>query len=175
MTAPDDPQAELALWLDRFKQLRLGDETWAYHTFADLIDRHGAFYPPAPWPAGQHPQRTNQCFAAAHEWADRMGWTYVEGLALVPGSMFPVFGHAWCLTPSGTVADPAIPDGWAAGYLGVPFSTRFRHTLRETRPGTALVTAGPLELGRPYYGPNTTILREGLPPGALAPGAEHAH
>ncbi|MET9109589.1 hypothetical protein [Streptomyces zhihengii] len=167
MTA-DHAAAWLARDAEMLRTLALGDDTWTYQNPADLVLTHGTFWTPSPWPRAQHPERHGECFAAAHEWADREGWTYVEGLVLlpdVPPGMPHVFDHAWCLTADETIADPAIPDGWAAGYLGVPYTRAFRHALQE-RAGTALVTAGPFTR-LPLTGYNTEILRHGLPPGAL--------
>ncbi|MGW7100453.1 hypothetical protein [Streptomyces sp. NPDC054838] len=180
MTARDIRE-ELEAGRRLLEQLPVGgsDGTWAHRSFAHLLGAHGVFYPPAPWPAGQHPGRMGQCFAAAHEWADRMGWTYAEGLALLAEPPFPglppTIEHAWCLTADGTVADPAVPDGWTIGYLGLPFSTAFRQNLRDARPGAAIITQSLSGDGCRYIFENTAILREGLPLGALYLPEGHDH
>ncbi|MEU7322610.1 hypothetical protein AB0465_37590 [Streptomyces griseoviridis] len=140
------------------------DRSWRHPTFADLVLEHGLWYAPAPWPAEHAWMPTpGRCFEAAHTWADREGWTYVEGYALVPGT-WPTAAveHAWCLTDTGRVADPALPDGFATAYLGVPLSHSFRAARPEGRD--AVLTTG----SNMMLGPNTVVLRSGLPPGALA-------
>lgn len=110
-------QRELTDGLQPFRQLTL-DPPWRHPTFADLVLEHGRWYPPAPWPARQERTHTpGRGFAATHTWADRAGWTYVEGYALVPGSwLIAAIEHAWCLTGTGALADPALPDGFATAY-----------------------------------------------------------
>jgi hypothetical protein len=151
-------ERQLLEGVERERQLEIGKEGWAYRSVAELVLDHGRFFAPARWPLDEHPGREGDCFAAAHEWADRTGWTYVEGSVLAPDSLFSVSDHAWCLTPEGEVADPALPDGIAAAYLGVPYTDAFRRSFPE-RHGDALVTfARNLLLGC-----NLTVLREGLP------------
>ncbi|MFI2790593.1 hypothetical protein [Kitasatospora sp. NPDC018614] len=140
---------------------------WAYPTFADLVLAHGRLYAPTPWPGG--PQRPGQCFAAAHALADREGWTYCEGFALVPSSAGPVphgaAEHAWCLTDDGRVADPALPDGYAALYWGLPLTEEFRAEHRQARGDDAVLTYGT----DPFRAQLNEVLRTELPPTALAP------
>ncbi|MFD4576754.1 hypothetical protein ACFWNK_30860 [Streptomyces sp. NPDC058417] len=155
-------QSELRDSLQLFRQLAL-DTTWRYPTFADLVIEHGRWYAPAPWPSA-HPwnHTPGRCFEAAHTWADREGWTYVEGYALVPGTWpTAAIEHAWCLTDHGDIADPALPDGFATIYLGVPLS----HAFRTARPDghDAVLTVG----SNIMLGANTEVLRTGLPPHAL--------
>ncbi|MEU3290469.1 hypothetical protein [Streptomyces longwoodensis] len=140
------------------------DRSWTHPSFADLILTHGRDFDPAPWPVGAHPQRTGDCFTAAHEWAERAGWTYCEGYALSGDAIIGAFEHAWCLTPDGRVADPAIPDGWVLAYCGLPLTDTF---IRAQDRGESPVITIPRD---PYVGPNTAILRDGLPPDALAAG-----
>lgn len=163
MIVPLDPASPLEQALSLQRALRLGADGWAFPSVADLLAKHGVRFRPSPWPGGEHPGRVGECFAAAHEWADRMGWTYVEGLVHVPAAaLWPVFDHAWCLTEDGSVADPALPDGLAAGYVGVPYSEAFRRE-QSGRRGDALITFGRVALGA-----NTSVLRDGLPAGAVA-------
>lgn len=140
---------------------------WAYPTFADLVLAHGRLYAPGPWPGG--PQRPGQCFAAAHALADREGWTYCEGFALVPSSDGHVphgtAEHAWCLTADGRVADPALPDGFADLYWGLPLSETFRAEHRQVRGDDAVLTYGT----HPFRAQLNEALRTELAPTALAP------
>ncbi|WP_240152152.1 DUF6283 family protein [Streptomyces mobaraensis] len=140
---------------------------WRYPTFADLVLAHGRLYAPAPWPGG--PQRPGQCFAAAHALADREGWTYCEGFALLPSSAGPVpYGaveHAWCLTDEGRVADPALPDGYAALYWGLPLAEAFRAEHRRARGDNAVLTYGT----DPFRTQLNEVLRTELPATALVP------
>ncbi|MFD9398226.1 hypothetical protein ACFWA4_05330 [Streptomyces sp. NPDC060011] len=154
------PEAqELAKWLALYGQLRVGDASWAYRSFADLVAEHGRFYPSAPWPQPD-PPRPGQCFRAASEWADRAGWTYVEGFVLAPPvAPFTVFEHAWCLTQEGRVADPALPDGMATGYVGIPVSCAFRREQQGIRGTHAVFTSDPIN---PLAGVNEEVLRSGL-------------
>ncbi|GGN46657.1 hypothetical protein [Streptomyces fuscichromogenes] len=135
---------------------------WAYPTFAGLVLTHGRDFAPASWTAGTHPRRTGECFAAAHEWADREGWAYCEGYALAADPVIGAFEHAWCLTPDGRVADPAIPDGWVLAYRGLPLTASF---LRAQGRGDAAVITLPRDM---LVGPNAAVLRDGLPSDALA-------
>lgn len=163
---PDAAAVEtLQTWIDRYRQVPLGDETWAYASFADLVARHGQSYEPAPWLMDE-PQKPGQCFAASRRRAEEAGWTYVEGFVLVPSVVpFICFEHAWCLTPEGLVVDPAVADGLATAYVGVPLTDRFCSEQRELRQTDAVLAFDPLS---PLAGANTLILRDGLPPYALA-------
>ncbi|MGW2657026.1 hypothetical protein ACWC1D_25640 [Streptomyces sp. NPDC001478] len=164
---PEDPQNELSQWLNKYGQLRVGDETWAYRSFADMVAEHGSFFAPAPWPM-RHPQTPGRCFAAASEWSDRTGWAYAEGYVLVPSAVpFTVFEHAWCLTDEGKVADPALPDGLASGYLGIPITGKFRCEQQRSRNTKAVFVSDPIN---PLAGVNEKIFLTGLPPWALATG-----
>ncbi|MFJ2397353.1 hypothetical protein ACIOTI_31945 [Streptomyces sp. NPDC087843] len=145
----------------------MGDTSWSYRCFADLVADHGRFYRPALWPMTD-PHQPGCCFRAASEWADRAGWTYVEGFALVPSAApFVVFDHAWCLTQQGQVADPALPDGMATGYLGIALDAGFRREQQRTRATDAVFVSDP---SNPLAGVNEQILRSGLPKGALDTG-----
>lgn len=156
----DGPQAqEFTKWLALYGQLQVGDASWAHRSFADLVAEQGRYYPPAPWPQPD-PPRPGQCFRAASEWADRAGWTYVEGFALAPtAAPFTVFEHAWCVTQDGQVADPALPDGMVTGYVGIPVDSAFRHEQQGKRGTHAVFTSDPLN---PLAGLNEDILRNGL-------------
>lgn len=160
--SPPPPSAYLSDTVAAYRALRSGDDSWVYPSVADLVAEHGVFYAPSPWLAGKHPARTGYCFAAAQEWAEQEGWTYVEGYVLSPSAMpFIVFDHAWCLTPAGQVADPALPNGLATHYFGVPYTDAFRREQTDRR-GDALITFG----HKPFLGVNSRVLRDGLPPGA---------
>ncbi|MFD7972970.1 hypothetical protein [Streptomyces clavifer] len=159
---------ELTEWVDKYRQLRIGDSSWVHRSFADLVAEHGSFFPPARWPLND-PQQPGHCFKAAREYAERTGWAYVEGFALVPSLVpFSAFEHAWCLTDEGLVADPALPDGLAAGYYGVPLSDDFRREQQHLRKTDAVFTSDP---SNPLAGYNDLVLRTGLPHHALAPSA----
>ncbi|MEU2042753.1 hypothetical protein [Nocardia niwae] len=162
-------EAMLTAWIEAYQQLRIGDSSWSYRSFGDLLAAHGQFFFPDRWPsATPHPRRARQCFHAANEWADRNGWTYVEGLVYVPAAAPHeiVDDHAWCLTADGSVADPALPDGAAAGYIGIPITAEFRHNQRRARGTDAVFTADP---ANPFAGHvNEAILRHGLPADAVA-------
>ncbi|KUN35726.1 hypothetical protein AQJ30_23850 [Streptomyces longwoodensis] len=160
-----DPQEELTQWLARYRQLRVGDDTWAHPSFADLVIAYGLFFEPAPW-LKRGPQRPGQCFAAASHWSDEKGWAYVEGFAAAPAAApFTVFEHAWCVTDEGDVADPALPDGVATGYFGIPLNSDFRREQQRVRATKAVFTSDP---SNPLAGYNERILQQGLPRGALA-------
>ncbi|MFK0154170.1 hypothetical protein ACIQVK_19115 [Streptomyces sp. NPDC090493] len=163
---------------DMVRQLRTGldfyrplasdrSRDWVYPTFSDVVLAHGRLYAPAPWPGGS--QRPGQCFAAAHALADREGWTYCEGFVLVPSSAGPVphgaAEHAWCLTDDGQVADPALPDGYAALYWGLPLTEEFRAAHRRVRGDDAVLTYGI----HPFRAQLNEVLRTALPSTALAP------
>ncbi|MFF4661346.1 hypothetical protein [Streptomyces sp. NPDC001381] len=62
------------------------------------------------------------------------------------------------------MAEPAIPDGWVLAYSGLPLADTF---IRAQNRGDHLVITVPRDT---YTGPNTTVLRDGLPPDALAVG-----
>ncbi|MFI9825270.1 hypothetical protein ACIHFC_33260 [Streptomyces sp. NPDC052013] len=159
------PLEELTKWLELYRQLRVGDDTWAHRSFADLVTAYGSFFNPAPW-LERGPQRPGHCFAAASHWADEKGWAYVEGFAVTPSNaVFTVFEHAWCLTDEGDVADPALPDGVATGYIGIPLSSSFRREQQRLRATKAVFTSDP---SNPLAGFNEQILRQGLPRHALA-------
>ncbi|MEV0504377.1 hypothetical protein AB0I84_43255, partial [Streptomyces spectabilis] len=137
------------------------DAAWIHPSFADLILAHGRWYAPAPWPGGT--QRPGRCFAAAHEQADKRGWTYCGGYALSTDPLIGAFEHAWCLTPTGQAADPAIPDGHVRVYAGLPLTDTFRRA--QQRGADAVLT-----FGHDWrLQPNTAVLRDGLPSNALAP------
>ncbi|MFD7961192.1 hypothetical protein ACFV5J_10335 [Streptomyces zaomyceticus] len=139
----------------------MGDETWAFRSFADLVAEHGSFFAPAPWPADVSAS-PGQCFAAASHWSDEVGWLYVEGFVLVPSAApFTVFEHAWCLTDEGKVADPALPDHTASGYLGIPLTYDFRCEQQRIRQTNAVFVSDPVN---PLAGVNEQILKTGLPP-----------
>ncbi|MET9122271.1 hypothetical protein [Streptomyces sp. NPDC004528] len=158
---------ELTKWLGIYGQLTVGDMSWSYRSFADLVADHGRFYRPAPW-SMTDPHQPGHCFRAAREWADRTGWTYVEGFALVPSAPpFTVIEHAWCLTHEGYIADPALPDGTATGYLGVPLDAAFRRGQQRSRGTDAVFVSDP---SNPLAGINEQILRSGLPEHALHAG-----
>ncbi len=150
--------AELRAWLQLLRTTP-HFPGWAHPTFADLVLTHGRIYPPSPWGGGE--QFPRRCYEAAHRLADERGWTYCEGYALVP-SCAPFIGieHAWCLDDQGRVADPALPDGYATIYWGLPLTTAFRQG--EGRGHNAVLTIGP----DVFQGPGR-VLREGLPPGSL--------
>lgn len=59
------------------------------------------------------------------------------------------------------MADPACPDGWVLAYRGLPLTDEFRRA--QNPDGTAVLTHGRDLL----TGPNTAVLRDGLPPDAL--------
>ncbi|MFE6946655.1 hypothetical protein [Streptomyces chartreusis] len=168
LRASDDPQQplqELTSWLDRYRQLRIGHDTWAHRSFADLVAAYGSFFDPAPW-LERGPQTPGQCFAAASHWADEEGWAYVEGFAIAPSAApFTVFEHAWCVTDKGDVADPALPDGVVTGYFGIPLNSDFRREQQRLRATKAVFTSDP---SNPLAGFNDQILRQGLPRHALA-------
>ncbi|MEU3855516.1 hypothetical protein [Streptomyces sp. NPDC029554] len=136
------------------------DSSYIHPTFAHLVLTHGRGYAPAPWPTGVHP-RSGECFAAAHSWASRRGWTYCEGYALAAEPVIGVFEHAWCLTADGRVADPTLPDGWVVAYRGLALSESFIRA--HDRGDDAVITFG----RNLSAGPNTAVLRDGLPPEAL--------
>ncbi|MFF2228927.1 hypothetical protein ACFVV7_37040 [Streptomyces globisporus] len=175
--AAADPRPLRGIDAGTVRQLRAGLEFyrplapdtfrhWAYPTFADLVLAHGRLYAPAPWPGGI--QRPGECFAAAHALADRTGWTYCEGFALIPSSAGPVphgvGEHAWCLTTDGQVADPALPDGYAALYWGLPLAEDFRAEHRQVRGDDAVLTYG----RDPLRTQLNEVLAAELPSSALA-------
>lgn len=159
-SGPAAEAEDLRATLEGLRALVL-DPSFTHPSFADLVLTHGSDYAPAPWPAGAHPQRMGDCFAAAQEWADREGWTYCEGHALTDDPLLGAIEHAWCLTPDGRVADPAAPDGRILAYRGLPLTDAYRRA--QNRDGTAVITYGRDLL----TGPNTAVLRDGLPPDAL--------
>ncbi|WP_030237983.1 hypothetical protein [Streptomyces sp. NRRL S-350] len=165
--AADEAEQKLRHWVDTYAQLHSGDESWRFRSFAALVAAFGVLYHPAPWPADQPRGRLGRCFEEASKYADATGATYVEGFVLVPDAplMFPVFEHAWCLTPQGTVADTTIPDGGAVLYLGLPLHAAFRRTAQARRRTWAVLTYDTDNL---LAGVNDVVLKAGLPPGALA-------
>jgi hypothetical protein len=175
---PTHPRPPEGVDVDTVRRLRAGldfylplasdtSRDWHYPTFADLVLTHGHLYAPAPWPGG--PQRPGQYFAAAHALADRKGWTYCEGFALVPSSAGSVphgaAEHAWCLTNDGRVADPALPDGYATLYWGLPLAEAFRAEHRQARGDDAVLTYGT----NPFRAQLNKVLRTELPATALVP------
>src|SRR5690349_19717917 len=134
---------ELTEWLDKYQQLRIGDSSWTYRSFAGLVAAHGTFYPPAPWPLTE-PQIPGQCFKAARQCAELTGWAYAEGFVLAAAvAPFSAFEHAWCITSDGTVADAALPDGFAEGYFGNALSHGFRREQQKQRDTDAVFTSDP--------------------------------
>ncbi|MFD3970212.1 DUF6283 family protein [Streptomyces cyaneofuscatus] len=73
--------------------------------------------------------------------------------------------HAWCLTGEGQVADPALPDGHAALYWGLPLAETFRAEHRRTRGDDAVLTYGT----DPSRAQLNEVLRAELPATALSP------
>jgi hypothetical protein len=165
--APTGATGHLHAELQQLRTLVL-DPSYRHPTFADLVLERGRDYTPAPWPAGAHPQLMGDCFAAAHEWAQTQGWTYCEGYALSADVLIGAYEHAWCLTPDGRVADPAVPDGWVLAYRGLPLTASF---IRAQGRGDHPAITIPRGLAP---GPNTDVLRDGLPPDALASSAPFA-
>ncbi|MFJ4623643.1 hypothetical protein [Streptomyces sp. NPDC088812] len=75
---PATAAGRLRTALEQLRALAL-DRSFTHPAFADLVLTHGRDHAPAPWRAGAHPGRAGDCFAAAHEWADREGWTAPDG------------------------------------------------------------------------------------------------
>jgi len=97
-----------------------------YRGMYDLLVREGETYSPIEVPAelSRRVARTpHKCFQRCYSVAIDTGWTYVEGVAVDPGSVwFPVH-HAW-LTKDGVVAvDLARPFDSDREYLGVPIQS----------------------------------------------------
>ncbi|MER7671258.1 hypothetical protein ABTY61_22715 [Kitasatospora sp. NPDC096128] len=156
---------ELLSWLERYRQLALGDSSWAYPGFADLVAEHGVFYSPAPW-TGEVRQEPGRCFKAASAHAERSALVYAEGYALARSAVpFVVFEHAWCVGGDGRAVDPALPDGMVQGYLGVPLNGAFRREQQRLRGTDAVFVSDPRNL---FGGVNEVVLRAGLPEGAVA-------
>ncbi|MET7944192.1 hypothetical protein [Streptomyces sp. NPDC005302] len=165
-TGMDSPARarELRRWLALYAKLQVGDASWAYRSFAQLVSDHGFYQQPSPW-VHDGLQRPGQCFSTASQWAERAGWTYVEGYVLVPSAApFSCFEHAWCLTDQG-VADPCLPDGTAVGYVGIPLTDSFRRQQQALRATHAVFVADPVN---PLAGINEDVLRAGLPSQAVA-------
>ncbi|MGW3291054.1 hypothetical protein ACWDR3_41115 [Streptomyces sp. NPDC001002] len=161
---PAEGAQELRRWLELYGNMRVGDPSWVYRSFAELVADCGFYQQPAPW-TQRSVQKPGQCFKAAREWAERPGWTYVEGYVLVPSAApFSCFEHAWCLTDHG-VADPSLPDGVAAGYIGIPLTDAFCRQQRAARATDAVFVSDPAS---PLAGINESILRTGLPSDAMA-------
>ncbi|KOT47265.1 MULTISPECIES: hypothetical protein [Streptomyces] len=157
------PEAAAALYVEvTARRALVLNLSWTHSSFADLVLAHGRWYAPAPWPGG--PRRPGRCFEAAHAWADARGWTYCEGYALAADPRIGAFEHAWCLTRAGQVADPAARDCEVRVYAGVPLTDTFRRA--QGRGPDAVLTFGH-DIVRVQ--PNRAVLRDGLPPHALAP------
>ncbi|WP_413754763.1 hypothetical protein [Streptomyces sp. MMBL 11-3] len=157
-------EQELRRWLTLYQQLGPGDGTWAHPSFAHLVSAHGVYREPAPWTHGGV-QQPGRCFETASQWAERTGWTYVEGFALLPAAApFACFEHAWCMAGN-TVADPSLPDGTAIGYIGIPITHAFRREQQARRGTDAVFVSDPKN---PLAGINEDVLRAGLPPHALS-------
>ncbi|MBM9624438.1 hypothetical protein [Streptomyces zhihengii] len=165
-THDNGAENELRRWMALYANLRIGDPSWAHSSIADLTATHGTYHDPSPWTRADE-QQPGRCFEVATLWAERAGWTYIEGFALAPSAWpFPVFEHAWCLTADGLVADPALPDGTATGYFGIALSDAYRREQQSNRGTNAVFASDP---ANPLAGINEQALREGLPPSALAP------
>ncbi|MER7805378.1 hypothetical protein ABTX71_34300 [Streptomyces parvulus] len=161
----EEARRELKRWVGLYQQLGVGETSWVYRSFADLLADHGHYQAPAPWVHGGK-QRPGRCFETASRWAEQEGWLYVEGLAYAPSAApFSCFEHAWCLTADGLVADPSLPDGVATGYLGVPLTRAFRRQQQAARGTSAVLVSDPVN---PFAGNNDRVLRTGLPEHALA-------
>ncbi|MFD5015349.1 hypothetical protein [Streptomyces chartreusis] len=159
-----ETEQELRRWIELCRQLKVGDASWAHPSFADLVAACGFYQPPAAWTHGGT-QQPGRCFQTASEWAERAGWTYVEGSAFVPSAApFSCIEHAWCLN-DGDVADPSLPDGIATGYIGIPLSHTFRRQQQAIRGTDAVFVSDPRN---PLTGINTDVLRTGLPTHAVA-------
>lgn len=128
-----------------------------YRGMYDLLVREGETYSPIEVPAelSRRVARTpHKCFQRCYSVAIDTGWTYVEGVAVDPGSVwFPVH-HAW-LTKDGVVAvDLARPFDSDREYLGVPIqsSSLAKAATRTGIIGKFLVDLDFLRLG---FGPST--------------------
>lgn len=157
---PLEAEQDIRRWITLYQQITLGDDSWAYRSFAELVAKYGTFQQPAPW-RYEGKQQPGRCFKAASEWAENTGWTYVEGYALAPSvTFFSCFEHAWCLTDGGVVADPALPDGLVTGYFGIPLSHEFRRAQQSIRGTDAVFVSDPKN---PLAGINCELLISGLP------------
>ncbi|MFJ4526198.1 hypothetical protein ACIP4Y_35670 [Streptomyces sp. NPDC088810] len=130
MTSDEDPTGETAAdtlqkWIDPYRQLPLGDASWAYTSFADLVAQHGRSYEPAAWPMREG-QLMGHCFSTSRRWAAKTGWTYVEGFVLVPSAIpFSGFDHAWCLQMKAGWPTRRCRTEWPRPTSGCPSQTAF--------------------------------------------------
>ncbi|MEV7181025.1 hypothetical protein [Kitasatospora sp. NPDC093679] len=171
MAQEPDVEGTLLRWVDTFAQLQVGEEGWRFGSFAQAVRELGVLQPPAPWPGDREQWAPGRCFAAATDYAEATGATYVEGFVLVPGlTQWPVFEHAWCLR-NGEVADPSLPDGYAALYLGIPLAAEYRRS-EQSRRGTHAVLTTDTE--NPWSLVNEDALRDGLPASAVLAAASGA-
>ncbi|WP_431676023.1 hypothetical protein [Kitasatospora sp. KL5] len=154
--------------VDTFAQLKVGEEGWRFRSFAQAVRELGTVQPPALWPGDREQWAPGRCFAAAIDYAEATGATYVEGFVLVPGlAAWLVFDHAWYLR-DGAVADPSFPDGHAALYLGIPLAADYRRSEQARRGARAVLTTDPQNS---WSLMNEDALRDGLPPAAFLPRA----
>lgn len=157
--------ARLREFVGTFAGLRLGDDTWRFRSVAQMVLEIGTLWPPSPWPGDRPQWQPGRCFDAATAYADATQAAYVEGFVLVPGlTEWPVFEHAWCLR-DGEVADPSLPDGHAALYLGIALAPVFRAAEQARRGTSAVLMADPADF---RIGDNEQVLQWGLPEGAAA-------
>ncbi|MFB8290670.1 hypothetical protein [Kitasatospora purpeofusca] len=169
MAASDDA-ARLREFVGTFAGLRLGNDTWCFRSVAQMVLEIGMVWMPSPWPGDRPQWRPGRCFDAATEYADATQAIYVEGFVLVPGlTAWPVFEHAWCLR-DGKVADPSLPDGHAALYLGIALAPAFRAAEQARRATCAVLLPDPSDF---RVGDNEQVLRWGLPEGAVSVWAGH--
>ncbi|MFG2825307.1 hypothetical protein ACGFX4_38500 [Kitasatospora sp. NPDC048365] len=164
MAQVSEVESTLHQWVNTFAQLLLGEDGWRFRSFAQAVRELGTVQRPSPWPGDREQWAPGRCFAAATDYAEATGATYVEGFVLVPGLMaWPVFEHAWCLR-DGAVADPSLPDGYAALCLGIPLSTDYRRSEQDRRGTHAVLTTDPQD---PWSLVNEDALRDGPPAAAV--------
>ncbi|MEV6313583.1 hypothetical protein AB0M10_33980 [Streptomyces sp. NPDC051840] len=131
---------------------------WAYGSLAELLLERGRLFTPAELPATVRRLPAQQCYANAFALASyREGLVYAEGYAVCEiGGDLLHFQHAWCVAADGVVVDPTWESPGEA-YLGLALG-----------PAVGVPGLGPGLIHEPQM--LGSVLREGLPDGALVEG-----
>lgn len=133
-------------------------EGWKFSCVEELVLHYGRSYTPAPLPEDICRGEMKACYSNAMNLAmERSDLTYVEGFAHT--RFFPM-GHGWATKDGRTAIDPTWEDG--SEYLGIPFARSFWvNFIQRTGYWGILFPEVP-------HDPFIELLRDGLPPGAVA-------
>ncbi|WP_326790550.1 hypothetical protein [Streptomyces sp. NBC_00151] len=132
MNAAPHPTAAAGHLHAALQQLRtlVFDPSCRRPTLAELVLEHGRVRPRALARRGAPAAGQGDCFAAAHEWARREGWTYCGGYALVDDPLIGAFETG----PNTAVLRGGLPP--SALTAGLPLAARPARTARARCPAS---------------------------------------